>query len=141
MRMYYVFEIKDEIMTLYADNPSGLFKVLNHIYYMHVEDVTYGFNLFNQIIYPTNINELNRKIYLKLHKELVYSKKRNEHVINNLYKDEVSILKIGNSHLFLECNKNYSSFFQILDTFKKNYFICDFKEQDYFFLKDLKTLV
>jgi hypothetical protein len=139
--MYYIFEIKDEIMTLYKDNPNGLFKVLNHIYYMHVEDVTYGFNLFNQIIYPTNVNEMNRKIYLKLHRELVYSKQKNEHIINNLYKDEISILKIGNSHLLLECNKNYSSFFKLLEGFNKNYFVCDFKEQDYFFLKDIKSLV
>lgn len=141
MRMYYIFEIKDEIMTLYKDNPNSLFKILNHIYYMHVEDVNYGFNLFNQIIYPTNINEINRKIYLKLHKELVYSKQKNEHIINNLYKDEISILKIGKSHLVLECNKNYSSFFKVLESFDKNYFVCDFKEQDYFFLKDIKSLV
>ena len=39
----------------------------------------------------------NNKLYLKMHNDLIYTKIENEHIINNLYKDEVSVLKIKKS--------------------------------------------
>ena len=49
MRMYYIFNIKENIYNLYKDNPSSLYKVLENIYYMHREELNYGFNLFKQM--------------------------------------------------------------------------------------------
>ena len=72
---------------------------------------------------------------------MVYSKSGNDHIINNLYKDEISVLTIKNSYILITANHNYSSFFNILNTFGNEYFICDFTYQDYFWLKDVKMLV
>ncbi len=141
MRMYYVFNLKSEIKKLYKDKPASLYKILENIYYMHQEDVNYGFAIFKQITNKNKVLELNNNIYIKLHKDLVYSKLDNEHIINDLYHDEVSILKIKNSHLIIESNKSISSFFKILNDINNNYFVCDFKEKDFFFLNNITNLV
>ena len=141
MRMYYVFKIKDDIYKLYKDNSSSLYKVLENIYYMHIEELDYGFNIFKQITDRIKIMDINNFLYIKLHKDLIYSKVDNEHIINDLYHDEVSILKIKSSHMVLESNKSYSSFFKLLGNINDHYFVCDFKEKDFFFLEEIMNMV
>ena len=141
MRLYYIFNIKSEIIDLYKDKPASLYRILENIYYMHEEDVNYGFSIFRQLTNRNKTVELNNDIYIKLHKDLVYSKIGNEHIINDLYHDEVSILKIKNSHLKLESNKSISSFFEILLNINRNYFVCDFKDKDFFFISEITNLI
>ncbi len=141
MRLYYVFNIKSEIITLYKDKPASLYRILENIYYMHEEDINYGFSIFKQITNRNKMIELNNEIYIKLHKDLIYSKIGNEHIINDLYHDEVSILKIRNSHLIVESNKSVSSFFKILLDINNNYFVCDFKDKDFFFINEIANLI
>lgn len=141
MRLYYVFNIKSEVMNLYKDKASSLYRILENIYYMHEEDINYGFSIFKQITNKNKILELNKDIYTKLHKNLIYSKIDNEHIINDLYHDEVSVLKIKNSHLIIESNKSISKFFKILLDINSNYFVCDFKEKEFFFINEIANLV
>ena len=141
MRLYYVFNIKSEILTLYKDKPASLYRILENIYYMHEEDINYGFNIFKELTNKNKVMELNNEIYIKFHKDLIYSKIGNEHIINDLYHDEVSILKIKNSHLIIESNKSISSFFKILNEINSNYFICDFKDKDFFFIDEITNLI
>lgn len=139
MRMYYIFNVKPDIANLYRNNPSSLYKILESIYFMHQEEANYGFSIFKQITDKIKIHDINNELYIKLHKELVYSKMNNEHIINDLYHDEVSILKVKASHLLLESNKSYSSFFSLLNGINTYYFVCDFKEKDFFFMNDIKN--
>ena len=141
MRRFYVFSVRDELMTLYKENPDNLYKILNGIYGMDKSELTYAYNLFKQICSSIDTLVLSNKLYLKMHNDLVYTKIDNEHIINNLYKDEVSVLKIKKSHLVLDCNNSYSTFFNFLDNYDSNFFVCDFKSGDYFFLSDIKTVV
>ena len=141
MRLYYIFNIKSEIIDLYKDKPASLYRILENIYYMHEEDINYGFSIFKQLTNKNKIVELSNNIYIKLHKDLVYSKIGNEHIINDLYHDEVSILKIKNSHLKIESNKSISSFFKILFDISHNYFVCDFKDKDFFFIDEIANLI
>ena len=141
MRIYYVFNVKREIVALYQDNPASLYKILESLYYMHREEADYGFNLFKQLTTKINVDEINNLIYIKLHRDMVYSKTKEEHVINDLYHDEVSILRVKKSHMLLESNKSYSSFFTILNIINSNYFICDFKEKDFFFINDIVNMI
>ncbi len=136
MKVYYVFKLKNEFVSLYKDNPSVLFNILKSIYYLDHTEVDYGYNLFKQLISPYQKNELDRKLYIKLHKEIPYSKRKEVHCINNLYKDEVSRLIINKSYLKLELEQDYSSFFKILDSELDNLFACSFKNIDFFFLKE-----
>ncbi len=141
MRRFYVFNIRLELMSLYKDNQDNLYKILNSIYAMKEDELIYAYNLFKQICLGIDILALNNKIYLKMHNDLVYTKINNEHVINNLYKDEVSILKVKKSHLIIDCNSSYTSFFTILNSLDSNFFICDFQTGDYFFLNDIELVV
>ena len=128
-------------MNLYKENPENLYKILNSIYKMKESELNYGYNLFKQICVTIDTLALSNKLYLKMHNDLVYTKIDNEHIINNLYKDEVSVLKIKKSHLFLDCNTSYSSFFNFLNTFNSNFFVCDFQSGDFFFLSDIELVV
>ena len=141
MRLYYVFNVKSDIVKIYKDKPSSLYKILENIYFMHREDVNYGFNVFKQLTNRIKVNEINNNIYVKLHKDLVYSKTADEHIINDLYHDEVSILKVKNSHILIESNKSFSSFFKLLNEINPGFFVCDFKEKDFFFVSDIITFI
>lgn len=141
MRTFYIFKLKKEFVKLYENNPYSLFNILRHLYLMKRSEYNYGFNLFNQLTEKINKDELDRNIYVKYHKEMVYSKNKNEHIINNLYKDEVSILTIKKAYILISANKNYSSFFSIISQLGNEYFVCDFINQNYFWINDIKILV
>ena len=141
MRSYYIFNIKEEFIKLYHDRPSSLYEILKQIYCLNKKDLDYAVQIFSSLTEKVERDYLNKKIYLKYHSELIYSKTDTEHIINNLYKDEISILTIKRSHMLLTSNHSYSSFFNILVDYNPNFFVCDFINQDYFFLNDIKILV
>lgn len=141
MRIYYIFDIRTEYISLYSDNPKSLFDVLYQLYYMRKKDIEYGFNMFKQLTNRINKEKIDKDIFLKLHNKMTYVKKGNNHIINNLYKDEISALKVKNSYILINSNKNYTDFFNILLSENPNYFVCDFINKDYFFLSNIKILV
>jgi len=141
MRVYYIFDIKSEFVSLYLNNANTLFNILKQIYLMNGEDIQYGFSLFRQIVNKIPKEDLDKTLFLKFHRNFCYCKKDGVHIINQLYLDEVSRLEIKRSHILLNTNRNYSSFFEILSNYQLNYFVCDFINQDYFWLSQIKTLV
>jgi len=141
MRIYYVFDIKNEYVSLYNETPNSLYNVLYQLYYMRKKDVEYGFNMFKQLTNKIDDNQVDQDIFIKLHTKMTYVKKGKNHIINNLYKDEISVLKVKKSYILINCNKSYTNFFNILLEQNKNYFVCDFNNRDYFFLSNIKTLV
>lgn len=136
MKVYYIFKIKKEFINLYKDTPSILYNILKTIYYMDKESVEYGYNLFNQLINTLDKIKLDRDLYIEMHQDIPYTKSGDIHIINNLYKDEVSRLRINNFYMKLELEQDYSSFYNYLNKKESNLFICNFKRTDFFFLKD-----
>ena len=136
MKVYYIFELKEEFVKLYKDIPSVLYNILKNIYYLDKREVEYGYNLFNQLIIPIDKNKVDRDIFLKLHNDIPYSKRGDIHYINNLYKNEISRLNIFNYYIKLEVEQDFSSFFNILNNELDNLFVCAFKNTDFFFLND-----
>ena len=134
MKVYFIFDIKKEFKSLYKGNERVLYNILKQIYYLEKNEVEYGYNLFNQLINKINKNDLDRKIFIKYHQDIPYSKRNQTHYINNLYKDEISRLTIKSSYMRLEVENNSKAFFKILSDFSENYFVCDFKNHEYFFL-------
>ncbi len=141
MRIYFVFKIKEEYIDLYKDTPNTLYNILNQMYYMKRNEIGYGFNLFNQMIERIDKFDLDKYLYVLLHTKMKYSKKGDEHVLNNLYKDEVSVLKVKSTHILINANKSYTEFFVLLNQYDPNFFVCDFNNHDYFFLSNIKLLV
>ena len=141
MRIYYVFDIRNEYVDLYKETPNSLYNVLHQLYYMRKKDLEYGFNMFKQLANRIDKDELDKNIFLKLHNKMTYVKKGDNHIINNLYKDEVSALKVKYSYILINTNKSYTDFFNTLALDNRNYFVCDFINNDYFFLSNIKILV
>ena len=141
MRVYFIFDIKKQYINLYKDNKFVLFNILKGLYNYSYDDVEMGFNLFNQLTNKIEKDLVDRYLFVKLHRYFPYSKKNNIHYINNLYKDEVSRLCVKNSYISVECDQITSSFFKILSEYYGDFFVCEFKYGDYFFVSDLKTLV
>lgn len=141
MRIYFIFKIKEEYIDLYKDTPNTLYNILNQMYYMKRNEIGYGFNLFNQMIERIDKFDLDKYLYVLLHTKMKYSKKGDEHVLNNLYKDEVSVLKVKSTHILINANKSYTEFFVLLNQYDPNFFVCDFNNHDYFFLSNIKLLV
>ncbi len=141
MRTYYVFNLKKEFKSLYQENPSALFHILKQIKQMDKKEVNYGYTLLSQLIHPLKKDQLDRKLFLKLHRDMSYTKVEEKHCINQLYKDEVSTLEVKRAFLKIESNKDMPAFFAILSSMSDYFFVVDFHHQDYFFLSDLKVLV
>lgn len=136
MKVYYIFQIKKEFISLYEDTPSILYHILKNIYYLDKTEVEYGYNLFRQLTIPYQKEELDKKIFLKLHQDIPYSKRKDIHYMNNLYRNEISRLKVCKSYLKLEMEQDFSSFLNILKEEMDNLFVCAFQKTDFFFLKD-----
>jgi len=134
MKVYYIFNIKKEFINLYKDSPSVLYNILRSIYYLDKEEVEYGYNLFKQLTNKIEKNKVDRDLFIKFHSSIPYSKRKDIHCINNLYKNEVSRLVVNNSYLKLELEQNYSTFFDILKDELDNLFVCSFQKCDFFFL-------
>ena len=134
MRVYYIFKIKKEFINLYKDSPSVLYNILKNIYYLDKEEVEYGYNIFNQLTTKIEKNKLDRELFIKFHKSIPYTKRKDIHYINNLYRNEISRLKVNKSYLKLELEQNYSTFFDILKEEDNNLFACSFQKCDFFFL-------
>ena len=134
MKVYYIFNIKKEFINLYKDSPSVLYNILRSIYYLDKEEVEYGYNLFKQLTNKIEKNKVDRDLFIKFHDSIPYSKRKDIHCINNLYKNEVSRLVVNNSYLKLELEQNYSTFFDILKDELDNLFVCSFQKCDFFFL-------
>ena len=134
MKVYYIFKLKNEFIDLYKDTPSVLYNILRSIYYLDKEEVDYGYHLFKQLTLPIEKNKLDRELFIKLHKDIPYSKRQDIHYINNLYNNEISRLIVSKCYLKLEVEQNFSTFFKILSNEYKNLFVCSFNKCDFFFL-------
>ena len=136
MKVYYIFKIKNEFLSLYRDTPNVLYQILRKIYYLDKDSVELGYNLFIQLIENIDKIKYDKNLFIKMHQEIPYLKRDDIHIINNLYKNEVSRLRINNFFMKLELDQDFSSFYDLLNQMDSDLFVCNFKNIDYFFLND-----
>lgn len=141
MRIYFIFSVKEDVYNLYKEYPKALYSIFLEIYETNKKDIEYGYNLFKQVATGINKQALDLKISSTLKDKLRYSKNKDEHIINNIYSEEVSLMKIKNTHITINSIYEYTEFFELLNKFEPFLFACDFKNDDYFFLSRIKTLV
>lgn len=140
MKVYFIFDLKEEFIRLYKGNERVLYNILKQIYFLDKDELTFGYNLFSQLTNTIDKVEIDRKIFLQYHQDIPYSKKGQIHYINNLYKDEISRLEVKRCYIKLESEQSFSTFFSIIKNFSENYFVCDFQNQNYFFLTEENSI-
>ena len=139
MKELFIFDVKEEFYKLYKEKPSELFFIFNRIYKMKASDKEYGYNLFSQISNFFDKKKINDYISNQYKDKIMYSRNYNEHIINNLFFNEISILTVKSSNIKIESNTEKPSFLEDLKSLKLHLFVCDFKNQDYFFLTRKRT--
>ncbi len=134
MKELFIFDVKEEFYKLYKDKQSELFFIFNRIYKMKSSDKEYGYNLFSQISNFLDKKTLNDFIKERYKDKIMYSNSKNEHIINNLFLNEISILTIKNSNIRIESNIDKPAFLEDLRELKLRLFVCDFKNEEYYFI-------
>jgi hypothetical protein len=109
--------------------------MLEDAYHTNKHNVVLSSNYYEQI--TTNFNKLyiNNYLYVNNKLELYYYNKNNIHIISS--REEYSKLMVSSYCIKLKTNLNYSSFFKNLNTYSDNIFVCDFANQDYFWLNKI----
>jgi hypothetical protein len=135
MRVYYIFNINKYFSYIYKNKPYKIYKMLEETYHVKEYDVVLTYKLYEQIAVPFNKNNLNDYITNSYEGNSNYYKKSNIHIISNNF--EYSKLVIGNANLKIKTNINYPTFFERINNYNSNIFICDFQNSDYFWLEKI----
>ncbi|MBR4618633.1 MAG: sporulation inhibitor of replication protein SirA [Bacilli bacterium] len=137
MRTFLIFNINDSYYSLYKDYPKSIYNMLNQVYHLKKDNIVFAKNLFNQLVNSFNKEEMNKNLFIKLHKDIPYSKRGNIHIFNNFYLGEITTMEIKNKYIKITSTKDQNYFFQSLLNYNKHLFVCDFENNDYFFLESL----
>lgn len=135
MRVYYLFKVNNYFYYMYKNKPFKMYKMLEEIYHTKNSDVVLTYRMFEQIASPFNKNKVNNYIDNYLKDKVYYMRSNNIHLISNNI--EYSKLSVSNSNLKIKTNINFTSFFDILDNYTDNIFVCDFINKDYFWLQNI----
>lgn len=138
MRIYYIFSIKKEIYQVTKNNPENLYKLFESIYYLKKENASIGFKTFNKICNCLEIKNINKRIKESNIDNLSYTLFGNTHIINDYFTDESSKLTVYNSFIKVKSNSMYPIFFKSIENLPF-LFVCDFLNNDYFYLKNVTT--
>ena len=141
MRTYYGFEIKESLVHFYKKKPNSLYKMLEQIYNFQSDDIVLGYKMLEQITVKFDKKGLNDYIFKTHSHELSYLKSDGAHVTKNLYSNELTVLRIFNSHLKIKSNVDCPSFFYSVSQLNRNIFICDFTNKDYFWIQEINKKV
>lgn len=134
MRTFYIFKIKNEYAKLTKNNPYHLFEMLSYIYNIDRGEISRGADLFYQLVERLKSKEMDIQIFKKYQDNFFYTKFKNIHQVNNIYKKEESKLIVHKHFLLLKSTVVRPSFLQDLKEYP-NIFLCDFENKDYFWLE------
>ena len=127
MRKYYLFNLNNNINK----DAKKIYLILSELFYLNSNKFKYGLTIFNEICFPFNKEEIIKKLKKN------FECKNNKLKIEDL---EKSIIEINNSCIIIQTNSNISIIFKYLNIIEKNIFVCDFINNDYFFLNDFVRL-
>ena len=136
MRRFYIFNINKEFKTLTRNSPYNLFKTFENLYYLKDDSNHLAIDLYENITSPLDRITINNKLFNSFQEDDHYSKYMNTHLYNNFYSDETTKLIVGNAYMVLDTTSPSPTFIDKLAK-NSNYFACDFKNKDYFWLESI----
>ena len=139
MYNYYLFNIDNELMPCLVNNKSYLFETLNRIYKTNLKNVNNNYLILSDMVLEIPKSQLNLSLFNRYKNDDTYIKYKNKHVINDYFSKEHSELSLNNLYIHIESTKTNPIFF---NNFKDNgnWFVCDFKNFNYFWLKSYCNL-
>lgn len=122
MYRYYIFDIKNKFK-----NDNNLYRLLKTLYTLNLKYINYGELIYNEICKP--INRENIKEILK-----DYNAKKVSRKYFICLNDEITIVVIKYSRLIIISNKLYPDIFNRLKIECENLFVCNFLNDNYFYV-------
>lgn len=122
MYRYYIFDIKNKFK-----NDENLYRLLKTLYTLNLKYINYGELLYNEMCKPTDrskVEEILRD----------YNAKKVEQKYFVCLNDEITIVVIKYSRLIVISNKLYPDIFNRLKIEKENLFVCNFLNDNYFYV-------
>ena len=135
MRTFYIYEINDYFTSVYDKYPYKLYKMLEDAYLSKRFNKKNTFLVYEQIIKNYNKLFVNNYIFANNKLNIYYYNKDNMHLISSNI--EYSKMLVNTYCLKLSSNVNYPRFFDNINNYSDNIFICDFINNDYFWLKKI----
>ena len=132
MRTFYLYQINDFCLNLYQKYPYKLYRLLKDTYYTSKYNQSIAISSYEQITEKFSRQFLHDFIFNYFKLDLYYHTKNYVHTISCHH--EYSKLLISSYSLKMSSNINYSSFFKCLNQYSDSIFVCDFENQDYFWL-------
>ena len=122
MYRYYIFDIKNKFK-----NDNNLYRLLKTLYTLNLKYINYGELIYNEMCKP--INSENIKEILK-----DYNAKKVSRKYFICLNDEITIVVIKYSRLIIISNKLYPDIFNRLKIECENLFVCNFLNDNYFYV-------
>lgn len=135
MRTFYIYNINDFLHSLYDNYPHNLYKMLEEAHYSKKHNLAKSATIYDQLI--TNYNKLYINNFLNINNKIdvYYYNKNNTHLISS--RGEYTKLTVNSYCIKVKSNLNYPKFFYDINNYSNNIFICDFDNQDYFWLNKI----
>ena len=138
MREFYIYDINSVCYDLYCSYPYQLYCILEDIYYTGKYDQYMAVSAYNGLIHNYNKLFLSDFVHNKFRLNSYYNQKNLIHTVSSNH--EYSRVLVSKYSLKLKTNINYSSFFNVLNSYSDKLFVCDFIHQDYFWLSKIVNI-
>ncbi len=143
MRVFYLYQINDFCKDLYEKYPYRLYHILKDVYYTSKYNQPIAISSYEQITQKFNKQFVNNFIHQCYKLEAYYYRQNNIHIISSVR--EYSKLFISSYSINLKTNIGYPKFFDCINNYSDSIFVCDFENNDYFWLNRVinkkKTIV
>ena len=134
MRTYYIFKINKYFAYIYKRFPFKMYKIIEELYHTKEYDILLSYKYYQRFAIEFNKLAINEYIYNLNKQKKNYQRDNNIHIIIN---EKYNKLTINQMCIILKTNDIYSVFLNDLNVYLDNIFICDFKNNDYFWLDSL----
>ena len=137
MYVYYIFSINKMFNPIYQNKSHNIYMALNKIKKYDKKELLLAKKMYSRIIEPIERRKIDNYLLMNYMNNNNYTKINSNHeLVNN---NEFSRLLIYNTYIKIITSNNISSFLNDLYNINRDYFVIDFKNENYFFLQDLKT--